>query len=351
MPEKLKALLVDDSSLVRKIMLSIFKNDSEVEIADEAVHGIDALEKLKDKEYDIILLDFEMPEMNGLEFLEALKKESSINKKPPVIVFSSLSDTGSKVTIQCLLAGAKDYMLKPTSRLGEKDVMDEVKTKLKEKIKALIKKKNPLITHTSNVKTSKLDTLKLKQIDLVLIGSSTGGPNALEVVLTKVPKNFPLPILIVQHMPPGFTKMLANSLNERCSIPVTEVTGPTKVESGKIYIAGGAKHMLYEAGGTLIHKEGELVNFCIPAVDVLFKSVAKNFKGRVLSIVLTGMGKDGAEGVKSLKNVLDCYSIVQDEASSVVWAMPKAVYEEGLSDVVLPLDQIGVTLADVRNRF
>jgi two-component system, chemotaxis family, protein-glutamate methylesterase/glutaminase len=346
--KKIQVLLVDDSVMIRKIIKSLFKEDTDIEIADEAINGLDAISKLKEKDFDVVLLDFEMPEMNGLEFLTALKKESSINKKPPVIVFSSLSDAGSKVTIQCLLAGAKDYLLKPSSTLGEESTGKEIKERIKEKIKSIVKTKSANPSHkVSNTKPQKLDELKLRYIDLVLIGASTGGPNALEIVLKAIPKNFPVPVLIVQHMPPGFTKMLATSLHERCNIPVLEVTENTKVEAGKIFIAGGGKHMIYESGN-LIHKEGELVNFCMPSVDVLFQSVAKVFKGKILSIMLTGMGKDGAEGVKSLKKNLDCYSIIQDEASSVVWSMPKAVYEAGCSDAILPLEQIGGCLTNVR---
>lgn len=353
---KIKLLLVDDSSLIRKILKTFFKDDDQIEIIDEAVNGKVALEKISIKEFDMVLLDYEMPEMNGLEFLQALKAQTNLAKKPPVMVFSSLTNSGSRQTIDCLLAGAKDYIQKPTASLDETNSLDKLKANLREKIVSIV---SNVRSRTAVVKPSeaapvavvknpiKLSKPKVKNPGLVVIGSSTGGPAALEEVLKKIPTTFRFPILIVQHMPENFTKILAESLTRSCKFPVIEVSEKTTIKPGHAYIAAGGKHMLMIDTQTVDSIYGPAVNFCTPSVDVLFESVAKVYKKSVVAAILTGMGKDGADGVKTLKDNLDCFSIAQDQASSVVWAMPKAVFERGLSDYVLPINEIGEFIASV----
>jgi len=351
---KIKLLLVDDSSLIRKILKSFFKDDDQIEITDEAGNGKIALEKISSKQYDMVLLDYEMPEMNGLECLKELKIRNDIVNKPPVMVFSSLTNLGSRQTIDCLLAGAKDYIQKPSSSLEQMNDLGKLKNSLKEKMLSIVRDarakvaaKQTLLKEPSNNKAIALTKPKLKNPGLVVIGSSTGGPAALETVLKQIPATFRLPILIVQHMPEGFTKILAETLTRNCSIPVIEVVEKTIIKPGHAYIAAGGKHMIMIDSRTVDSVIGPAVNFCTPSVDVLFESVAKIYKKSVLSVVLTGMGKDGADGVQVLKNNLDCFSIAQDQNSSVVWAMPKAVYERGLSDCTLPVDEIGGFIANV----
>ncbi len=357
--QKIKLLLVDDSSLIRKILKTFFKDDDQIEIIDEAINGKVALEKIASKEFDMVLLDYEMPEMNGLEFLKELKSRNNLVNKPPVMVFSSLTNSGSRQTIDCLLAGAKDYIQKPSASLDETNSLDKLKANLKEKIVSIVTnvRSRPKLVSRPRVEESttaltqksqiKLTKPKVKNPGLVVIGSSTGGPAALEEVLKKIPSTFRFPILIVQHMPENFTKILAESLTRSCKIPVIEVSEKTTIKPGHAYIAAGGKHMLMIDTQTVDSIYGPAVNFCTPSVDVLFESVAKIYKKSVVAAILTGMGRDGADGVKTLKDNLDCFSITQDQASSVVWAMPKAVFERGLSDYVLPINEIGEFIANV----
>lgn len=356
MNKTIKLLLVDDSSLVRKILKSIFKDDTAIEVVGEAEDGQIAMEMIKKNHYDMILLDYEMPNMNGLELLRALKKDNSLSHKPSVLVFSSLTNKGSKQTVECLLAGAQDYIPKPSRSLGGAGTLDEIKKTLREKIISIVSsqqqaKTSPATTSTSSTSPSTgkaaASNKKLRDPGLLVIGCSTGGPAALEVVFKSLPKNFPFPILIVQHMPESFTAILAQTLTNNGNIPVQEVTETTTIEKGKAYLAKGGKHMRMKDSHTLELFDGPPVNFCIPAVDVLFESVAKVYKRSVISVVLTGMGKDGREGVRMLKDKLDCYSIAQDQKSSVVWAMPKVVFEAGLADACLDLKQIGDHISNV----
>ncbi|MCE2929209.1 MAG: chemotaxis-specific protein-glutamate methyltransferase CheB [Candidatus Caenarcaniphilales bacterium] len=348
MAQQIKLLIVDDSSLVRKILKSIFANDLQVVITDEAEDGLKAMEKLKAKQFDIVLLDYEMPNMNGLQVLKQLKTDPAIPVKPPVLVFSSLTQKGSKETVECLLAGAKDYVPKPSRSLGGDGTLDQIKNLLREKIIQIVDSAKATAS-AAPISPQKLssDKTKLKDPGLLVIGSSTGGPAALEEVLRSFPANFPFPILITQHMPENFTTILAQTLSSRCKIAVKEVQGPTTIEKGVAYLAPGGKHMVMRDVNLIDVEISEAVNFCIPSVDVTFKSVAKIYKKGVISVMLTGMGKDGKDGVAALKQSLDCFSIAQDQASSVVWSMPKAVFEAGLSDRLLSLNKIAGCVLDV----
>lgn len=355
---KVNLLIVDDSAIIRRILKSLFKDDAEICIKDEAVDGREGIAKIKSNEYDLVLLDYEMPKMNGLDFLNSVKNDRNINNKPPIIVFSSLTAKGSEHTVKCLMAGAEDYILKPSASMNKSDTLLKIKRVLKEKILSIAKKSEKLIKANEKFSAAvKAKTIvapsegiplvhkSLKDIPnnlkMVLIGTSTGGPAALMEVLKKLPKDFPLPILVVIHMPANFTKLYAESLEKQISLPVKEVTKLEAVKPGTVYLAAGGKHMIYE-DGHVNSVDGDPVNFCIPAVDVLFESVANNLKiGNVISVVLTGMGQDGKKGVKALKDKKKCYSVVQDQASSVVWAMPRAVHEANLSDKISPLGQIG----------
>lgn len=378
---KVKLLIVDDSSLIRKILKSFFANDPDIEIVAEAKDGEEALDLIYKNDFDIVLLDFEMPRKNGLAVLKDLKYNNQSDKCPPVLIFSSLTDKDSKQTIQCLLAGAKDYVLKPSGAYSKSGSLDDVKDSLREKILVITKrkvlgtliekpaqsreeavqekskqlfagtnKKQDAESRRKELERARFGNRVLSNLDLIVIGSSTGGPAALEYIFKKLPRDFPVPILVVQHMPENFTGIFVDSLAPTLMMKMKEVTGPCGLEKGTIYLAGGGKHMVMETPGSLNVQQSDPVNFCIPAVDVLFESVAKKFCGNVLSIVLTGMGRDGCDGVAKLKAKGNCYSVAQDEASSVVWAMPKVVYEAGLSDELLSLNEVGELLTNVRSK-
>lgn len=358
MSNAIKVLLIDDSSLVRKMVRKMLESDPEIEVTGEVDNGRLGLAKIKTENYDVAILDFEMPEMNGLEFLKALRQDKTINNKPEIIVFSSLTKSGSKHTIDCLLAGAKDYVLKPEANADldslKQTIIDKIKSFGKGHRKAQ-KAKETTINNTSRTENlvttttkDKLPNIKLKNPGLVLIGSSTGGPAALEASLKNIPADYPYPILIVQHMPANFTSSLVASLNKSLKLPVVEVLGPTKIERSKIYLACGGLHTYMRDKDTLDVRDGELVSYCKPSVDVLFKSVADLYQKSVLAIILTGMGHDGAAGVAKLKSRLDTFCIIQDEESSVVWGMPSAVHSKNLHDLVVPLDKIGDCILNAR---
>lgn len=344
---KIKLLLVDDSSIIRRILKGFFKDDDQIEVADEAVNGKVAFNKISEQDFDMVLLDYEMPEMNGLELLKEIKNKIAYERRPPVMIFSSLTNSGSKHTIDCLLAGAKDYIQKPSFSTYDTNSLNNFKSTIKEKILSVASKKHKKYISINENFRSDINKPKLKHPGLVLIGSSTGGPAALEEVLKKIPVSFRFPILIVQHMPEKFTKILADSLDKNCAIKVLEVNEKTNIQPGHAYIAAGGKHMVMIDPYTVDSVLGDTVNFCMPSVDVLFESISKIYNKGIISVILTGMGRDGADGVKSLKQNLECYSITQDQASSVVWAMPKAVYDEGVSDISLPIEDIGDFIANV----
>jgi len=350
MNEEIRLLLVDDSSLARKMIRRLIEVDPKMVIVDEAVDGLDGLQKIRELDIDVVILDYEMPNMNGLELLKALARDPSIRHKPSVLICSSLTHSGSKHTINCLLAGAKDYVLKPDSTSN----MAEVQKIILEKIyfAAKSQKKRPRVTNNSNIqqtiKPIRQAPIRLKNPGLVVIGSSTGGPTALEIALKDIPPDYPYPILIVQHMPANFTASLAASLTNNIQIPVIEVNKETMIEKGKAYLAAGGKHMLMKDPHTLDWEDGDLVNFCRPSVDVLFNSIAKVYKKSVLSIILTGMGDDGYKGIANLKKNLDCFSVIQDEASSVVWGMPRAVFDNNLHDMIVPIQKIGEQIINAK---
>jgi two-component system chemotaxis response regulator CheB len=299
---------------------------------------------------DIISLDIEMPEMDGLEALERIRE-----KWPdlPVIMFSTLTQSGATATLDALAKGATDYVTKPSNVTGLNQGIELIKSELILKIKALcsesaglgipsnLPKPKPVITQSENLKNTK--TLKsLHRVDVVAIGVSTGGPNALATLIPSFPANFPVPIVLVQHMPPYFTKLLADRLNSDSAVTIQECKSGDVLQPGQVYLAPGDFHMLVEQ-----HKDDVVAllnqkpheNSCRPAVDVLFRSVAKVYGRNALAVVLTGMGQDGTEGCQHIQD-RGGQVIVQDEATSVIWGMPGFVVKEKLADKILPLDQI-----------
>lgn len=338
----IRVLIVDDSAVIRKMLSEALAADPELEVAGTAMNGIVALTSIPALKPDLVTLDIEMPEMDGLATLAQIRK---IDPRLPVIMFSSLTEHGAAATLEALARGASDYVTKPT-RVGAGDSSRErVCEELIGKIKSLCAARQP---HPSvEVKIPPVTPRTRSRIDVVAIGTSTGGPNALSEVLPHVPARLPVPIVIVQHMPPVFTRLLAERLDKMSSLTVQEGRPGQVIAPGHAYIAPGDYHMtLARKGGEtfLVMNQGAPENCCRPAVDVLFRSVAQVYGPNALAVVMTGMGSDGALGAAAIRKA-GGEVIVQDEASSVVWGMPGSVVAASQADRVCPLATIGGELA------
>jgi two-component system, chemotaxis family, protein-glutamate methylesterase/glutaminase len=341
--KKIRVLTVDDSVVIRRMLNDILSQDPDIEVAGYATNGRLALAKIPQVNPDLITLDIEMPELDGLETLTELRKTYP---KLPVIMFSTLTERGAEATIEALSRGATDYVAKPANVGSVAAGIQNVKEQLIPKIKALCPLTEPvrLARPSRPLRTglSAPPTHKPHRIDLVVIGSSTGGPQALTTVLKALSADFPVPIVIVQHMPPLFTRNLANRLNQECQLQVQEAAGGEALEPGQVFIAPGDYHLELRREGTSVKTvlhQGPPENSCRPAVDVLFRSAANIYGLGCLGVVLTGMGQDGLRGAEQIVHVGGTL-VGQDEATSVVWGMPRAVCESGLTHFVLPLGSI-----------
>ena len=352
---KKSVLIVDDSVVVRKVLKDVISRDRDLEVAGFASNGRLALAKLQTLRPDVILLDIEMPEMDGLEAIPEIRK---ILPHVPIIMFSTLTKRGAEATLDALTLGATDYVTKPSNM--EIDFTHEnIAQQLIPKIKALCQKKkcaNPVLATSPAAALSKAASSPPSpqartswiapagsRVEIVAIGVSTGGPEALARFLPTFPAGFPVPIVIAQHMPPLFTSLLAERLASKCSMDVREAKSGELLAPGYIWIAPGDYHLVVSQEGGVVHlrtHQEPRENFCRPSVDVLFRSVAEVFGGRALGVVLTGMGQDGLKGCEVL-HAGGSHIIIQDEASSVVWGMPGFVARAGLADKILHLDQIG----------
>lgn len=335
---KIRVLIVDDSVVVRTRVSKILSSDPELEVVGVAANGNIALAKIPQVNPDAIVLDVEMPQMNGLETLAAIRQSYP---KLPVIMFSTFTRTGATATLDALTLGASDYATKP-SNLGSVEAANQhIYTDLIPKIKLF--GSGATKTPTTTIAPSKSLPLPPRQgIEAIAIGVSTGGPNALATLLPVFPANLSIPILIVQHMPPLFTKLMAERLAAKCQIPVVEAVAGTVLQSGGVWIAPGDFHLLVRREGNLVRlvtNQNPLENSCRPSVDVLFHSISQVYGAKSLAIVLTGMGQDGLRGCQWIRSA-GGQVFVQDKKSSVVWGMPGAVASAGLADRVLTLDQM-----------
>jgi two-component system chemotaxis response regulator CheB len=343
----IRILIVDDSAVMRSLLRSVVVADVGLEVAGTAGDGESALRAIETIRPDLILLDVEMPVMDGLATLRELRARGH---KMPVIMCSSLTQRGAKVTIEALASGASDYVAKPGGQAGREAAAQALSQELLPKIHALagLAKQQtvtvaqaPLFRPFAPPRAQPIASLPA----VVAIGVSTGGPAALDILLPALPANFPLPVLIVQHMPELFTKLFAERLNGRCRLPVREAAEGDAVRPGCIFIAKGNWHMEVLAAArigsptTLRLNQGPLENHCRPAVDTLFRSTAAVYGSGVLAVVLTGMGSDGLAGSRLIRENGGSV-LAQDQASSTVWGMPGAVSNAGLAQKVLPLNAI-----------
>jgi two-component system chemotaxis response regulator CheB len=340
---RVRVLVVDDSVVVRRWLADAISRDGELEVAGTAASGRLALAKLRQAEVDVVTLDVDMPEASGLETLDALRRE---HPKLPVLMCSALTERGATATLDALGRGASDYVTKPSAgERGQGTVafLEELTGKLK----ALGRRPAPIRAGApAEAVSARPAAGRLTRIEAVVLGVSTGGPSALASVVPALPADLPVPVLIVQHMPPVFTRMLADRLALAAKLPVREAEEGDPVEPGVVLIAPGDQHMrVARRGGRAVITldRGPPENSCRPAVDVLFASVADAYGSAALGVVLTGMGKDGLAGCGRIR-AAGGRVLVQDEQTSVVWGMPGFVAGAGLAEEVLPLGEIALAV-------
>jgi len=338
---RIRILVVDDSVVVRKLLCETLSGDPELEVVGSASNGRIALAKIAQLHPDLITLDVEMPVMNGLETLAELRK---LYPKLPVVMFSTLTERGASATLDALSLGASDYATKPSNTGSPAAAIAAIRAELLPKIKALCA--GP-VTRLKSLPPPRppipVRRPAHRRIEIVAIGTSTGGPNALGEVLPRIPRGFPVPIVVVQHMPPIFTRLLAERLAAHSAIPVQEGSAGVVLCAGQAWIAPGNFHMTVKGAGVgarLELNQDRPEISCRPAVDVLFRSVAQVYGASALGVVMTGMGSDGVIGAQLIRE-RGGEVIIQDEASAVVWGMPGLVYGAGQADAVYPLDQLG----------
>jgi two-component system chemotaxis response regulator CheB len=338
----IRILVVDDSVVVRRVLCNALSSDPAVEVVGTAADGHIALSKIVQLNPDVVTLDVEMPGMTGLETLKEIRK---LYPKLPVIMFSTLTERGAVTTLEALTLGASDYVTKPSNTGSLEVTQHHIHQEMMPKLKALCagqpafrasqvpgvaKKKTPIPVAGSR---------PAARIDVLAIGTSTGGPNALSELLKAIPGDFPVPIVIVQHMPPLFTRLLAERLNKETALTIGEAEAGKILEPGQCWIAPGNYHLTLQRKGVNVQlalNQDPPENSCRPAVDVLFRSVAGVFGANSLAVVLTGMGSDGVSGSKNVREQ-GGHVFVQDEASSVVWGMPGQVAAAGCADNIFSL--------------
>ena len=362
MEKPIRILLCDDSAVMRRLVKSALEADSNMKVVAEAKHGQDANEKIADAKPDIVIMDVEMPVMDGIDAVRTIRKR---NIRIPVIMFSSLTSRGAEATLDAIAAGANDFATKPAGVGHFDQALKHVRADLLPKVRQWAGARaetrpgirstraaaKPATAQTKPIvaqlpKTSATLATASAKVSAVAIGVSTGGPQTLATLISDLPKQLSVPILIAQHMPPVFTGLLAERLSAEKGHVVREATDGDLVQPGEIFIAPGDYHMCVARDKTNIRirlNQDPPENSCRPSVDPLFRSIANCFGHRSLGIVLTGMGTDGANGSKAMKDK-GARIYVQDEETSVIWGMPGNVARLGLADRVLPLKQIASEL-------
>lgn len=356
---KIRVLVVDDSAFMRTIIKNLLNKDPDIEVVGVAVDGYDALEKVKELQPDVVTLDVQMPRMDGLTFL---KKQMEI-KPIRVVMVSSMTREGAAITIDALSSGAIDFVEKPSGPLSldMQKVADEMCRKVKAAHKARIHLPSRLTRETAErpryqkpetYEAPKKEDEGFKELPtktankLVIIGSSTGGPSALMEVIPRLPKDLGAGVVVVQHMPRGFTKSLAERLNRASALYVKEAETGDVILENQVLIAPGGFHLVLSGNKEVKLNTEPPVHGVRPAIDVFIESAAKVFKEHTVGVILTGMGFDGAKGMKLIKE-LGGKTIAQDEKTSVIYGMPRAVVDMGLADRVAPLDSVSTFIEEL----
>lgn len=388
-PRQIRVVIVDDAVVVRRLLTEALNSDPEVTVVGAGANGRLGLAKIDELQPDLVVLDIEMPEMDGIATLRELRKRY---RWLPVIMFSTLTERGAAATLEALSAGASDYVTKPTNTGGIQGSIGRISAELLPKVKQLARRyqsrpsagsvaansasrpaaatrtngrsETPRATSPSastpaarvnrrgatpssfTPRTADPIALAAPRVggryEALTIGVSTGGPNALAELLPQLPESLHVPVLVVQHMPPIFTRLLAERLDRLCKLTVVEATEGMAVKPGHVYIAPGDLHMGLRRAGTAVAialSSAPPENSCRPSVDVLFRSVVETYGAAVLSVVLTGMGQDGLAGARVVHGAGGCV-LTQDEETSVVWGMPGYVARAGVAEAVLPLSRV-----------
>ncbi|MCT8977424.1 chemotaxis response regulator protein-glutamate methylesterase [Clostridium sp. CX1] len=340
--KKFGVLVVDDSSFMRRCVSKLIEKDCQFFILGIARNGADAIEKVQRLKPDLVTMDIEMPEMDGLAALEIIMK----NYPVPVVMISKHTDKETESTIKALELGAADFFLKE-DLIGE-DITNEIEKDFLYRIRTIAEKKSNTAKESIGKKVEEENrttkSLPMHKVDLVAIGCSTGGPSALQAILPRFPKDFNVPIIVMQHMPPGFTKSLAERFNTLCNLNVKEIEDGEIIEAGNIYIAPSGFQTTInrrQDGTDVFNVSDKLVKDILykPSINVTLKSLAPIYKDKLLSVILTGMGNDGLEGCKLVKHY-EGHVIAEAEESCVVYGMPKVVFEGGYADTQVPLSYI-----------
>jgi two-component system chemotaxis response regulator CheB len=344
MSERIRVLVVDDSALMRKLIPTILERDPSIEVIGTAMDGAFALKKIEEFHPDVVTLDLEMPRMDGLEALRLIMRRAPM----PVIVFSTHSKEGAYSTFKALALGAIDFVAKP--RDAAAGHLDAIAVELIEKIKVAKRASGRKIRANVAVETKppekKSSGAMLPPSRIVAIGISTGGPNALQYVLSQIPADFSATILVVQHMPEGFTEMFARRLDECCALGVQEARSGDLLLAGRVLICPGNRHMVARRmprGDMVVLSDGPPVNGHRPSADVLFHSVAQEFTLTSVGVIMTGMGDDGAEGLGAIK-AAGGMTVAQSEDTCVVSGMPRAAILKGYANKIVPLESMSAFL-------
>jgi two-component system, chemotaxis family, protein-glutamate methylesterase/glutaminase len=343
MSDSVRVLVIDDSALMRKLIPQIIERDSSIQVVGTAMDGQFGLKKIDELKPDVITLDLEMPRMDGMETLKQIMRRYKL----PVIMVSSQTTGGATSTFKALALGAIDFVAKPRDAASAK--MDEIAAELITKIKAAAKTKidaSANITLEPTKVNKPLVKPKVAPTKIVCIGISTGGPNALQYMLSQLPGDFPGAIVVVQHMPEGFTDMFARRLNECCAIDVKEAQSGDMLVAGRALICPGNRHIRIRRmslGNMVVLSDEDRVNGHRPSADILFQSAAAEFSTQAIGLIMTGMGEDGAEGLGVMRRA-GAVTIAQSEESCVVFGMPKAAIERGCAQRVVSLELLANTL-------
>jgi len=340
MSERIRVLVVDDSALMRKLIPAILERDPSIEVVGTAMDGAFALKKIDELHPDVITLDLEMPRMDGMETLRLIMRRAPV----PVIVFSTHSKEGAYATFKALALGAIDFVAKPKNAAAGH--LDAIAVQLIEKIKVAKRVSGSTIRQSVPVETQpvakKVVRATLPPNRIVAIGISTGGPNALQYVLSQIPADFAASTLIVQHMPEGFTEMFAKRLDECCALDVHEARSGDLLVAGRVLICPGNRHMMVRRmprGDMAVLSDGPPVNGHRPSANVLFHSVAQEFGLTAVGVIMTGMGDDGAEGLGAIK-AAGGMTVAQSEDTCVVSGMPRAAIAKGYANKIVSLDAL-----------